>query len=176
METRSKVKSMLCFSIGVVLLIVLDQVTKQAAQTLLQGKSAFPIIPGVFELRYLENRGSAFGILQGQRGLFVIMAGFMLLFIPYVYYKIPLTKRFWYLRVIAALFLAGAVGNAVDRVVHGYVIDFFYFSLIDFPIFNTADIYVTVSTFLLIILTLFYYKDEDFEQIHIFAKRDNKNS
>lgn len=167
MKARSKAKSMLYFSIGVIGLILIDQITKQAAQHLLQGKSAFPIIPGIFELHYLENRGSAFGMLQGKRSLFVVMAGLMLIFIPYVYYKIPLTKRFWYLRVIASLFLAGAVGNAIDRVIHGYVIDFFYFSLIDFPIFNIADIYVTVSTFLLIILILFYYKDEDFEQIHI---------
>lgn len=170
MEAKSKMKSMLCFVMGVIVLILLDQATKQMAQNLLQGKSAFPIIPGVFELQYLENRGSAFGMLQGKRSLFVVMAGLMLLVIPYVYYKIPLTKHFWYLRVIAALFLAGAVGNAVDRVVHGYVIDFFYFSLINFPIFNVADIYVTVSTFLLIVLILFYYRDEDFEQIHIFSK------
>lgn len=170
MVVKSKAKSMLYFTIGVIVLILLDQVTKQAAQNLLQEKDAFPIIPGVFELQYLENRGSAFGMLQGKRSLFLVMAGLMLLFIPYVYYKIPLTKRFVYLRVIAVLFLAGAVGNAVDRVVHGYVIDFFYFSLIDFPVFNVADIYVTVSTFLLIVLILFYYRDEDFEQIHIFSK------
>ena len=95
----------------------------------------------------------------------------MLLLIPYVHYKLPLTKRFWYLRVITVLFLAGAIGNAVDRIIHGYVIDFFYFSLIDFPIFNVADIYVTVSTFLFVVLILFYYKEEDFDQIQILSKK-----
>ncbi|MCI8890343.1 MAG: signal peptidase II [Eubacterium sp.] len=170
MEAKSKGRSIAAFAISVVALIILDQITKLAAQNLLRGQDAYRIIPGVFELQYLENRGSAFGLLQGQRVFFVVMAGLMVFIIPYVYYQIPLTSRFWYLRVIACLFLAGAVGNAVDRLIHGYVIDFFYFSLIDFPIFNVADIYVTVSTFLLIILMLFYYQDEDFEQIHIFFK------
>lgn len=170
MEAKSKGRSIAAFAISVVALIILDQITKLAAQNLLRGQDAYRIIPGVFELQYLENRGSAFGLLQGQRVFFVVMAGLMVFIIPYVYYQIPLTRRFWYLRVIACLFLAGAVGNAVDRLIHGYVIDFFYFSLIDFPIFNVADIYVTASTFLLIILMLFYYQDEDFEQIHIFFK------
>ena len=58
-----------------------------------------------------------------------------------------------------------------DRLLHGYVVDFFYFSLIDFPIFNVADIYVTVSSALLIVLIFFYYTDEDFEQIQIFHKK-----
>lgn len=170
MEAKSKITSMLSFGIGVIVLTLLDQITKQAAQHTLKGNDAIVLIQNVFELHYLENRGSAFGLLQGQRSLFVIMAALMLFFIPYIYHKIPLTKRFWYLRVIAALFLSGAVGNAIDRILHGYVIDFFYFSLINFPIFNVADIYVTVSTFLLVLLFLFYYKDEDIAQIHIFIR------
>lgn len=176
MNAKSKTGSMLCFCAGVIILLLLDQLTKQAAQQTLQGNDAFPIIAGIFELRYLENKGSAFGMLQGQRGLFIMMAVLMFFFIPYIYYKIPLTKRFWYLRVIAVLFLSGAAGNAIDRIRYGYVIDFFYFSLIDFPIFNVADIYVTVSTFLLIILILFYYRDEDFAQIHVFQKPEKAGS
>ena len=64
---------------------------------------------------------------------------------------------------ILLFFIAGAIGNFIDRVVHKYVIDFFYFKLINFPIFNVADIYVTVAAFFMIVLGLFYYKDEDFE-------------
>lgn len=170
METKSKAKSMLCFALGVIVLVLFDQLTKLAAQTLLR-QNPLPVIRDVFELQYLENRGSAFGMLQGQRIFFILMAGLMALFIPYLYYRLPLTRRFWYLRVISVLFLAGAAGNALDRIIHGYVIDFFYFSLIDFPIFNVADIYVTVSTFVLIFLILFYYKEEDLEQIHILPKK-----
>ena len=60
----------------------------------------------------------------------------------------------------------------IDRVRLNYVIDFLYFKLIDFPIFNVADIYATVSVALLIVLSLFYYKDEDFEQIFPPKKKE----
>ena len=76
-----------------------------------------------------------------------------------------LEKRFFFMNAICVLFFAGAIGNFIDRVMHNYVVDFFYFSLIDFPIFNVADIYVTVAAFAMIFLGLFYYKEEDFNQI-----------
>ena len=73
---------------------------------------------------------------------------------------------------ILILFISGAIGNLIDRCVNNYVIDFFYFKLIDFPIFNVADIYVTVAAGLFIILGLFYYKEEDFELLFPSKKRD----
>ena len=95
--------------------------------------------------------------------------------------KLPATRHFFWLNAVAVLFFAGAIGNFIDRVRQGYVVDFFYFSLINFPIFNVADIYVTAAAFLLIFLCLFYYKEEDFEQIfpsgssrqHSSEKKDN---
>jgi len=57
------------------------------------------------------------------------------------------------------------LGNFIDRVFRNYVVDFFYFKLIDFPVFNVADIYVTVAAFAMIILGLFYYKEEDYNKI-----------
>lgn len=63
------------------------------------------------------------------------------------------------------IFTAGAIGNLIDRMVNNYVVDFCYFKLINFPIFNVADIYVTVAAFFFIILGLFYYKEEDYELI-----------
>ena len=79
--------------------------------------------------------------------------------------RVPMELRFLPLQVCGVLVFAGAWGNCVDRLSHGYVIDFFYFILIDFPIFNVADIYVTVAAFLLVILLLFYYKEEDLDRI-----------
>ena len=70
------------------------------------------------------------------------------------------------------LIIAGAIGNLIDRVINNYVIDFFYFKLINFPIFNVADIYVTVAAFLFIVLSFFYYKEEDFDII--FSKQLSK--
>lgn len=168
---NAKKGSLFFLAIGTVLLVVLDQVTKRAASVYLKAKGPFPLIEGVFELCYLENRGSAFGLLQGKRLFFIVMAGIVLFIVPYIYCKIPIVPRFRPLRLLAVLFLSGAVGNAIDRVIRGYVVDFFYFSLIDFPVFNVADIYVTVSAFLLFFLMLFYYKEEDLDQIHLKRKR-----
>ena len=61
------------------------------------------------------------------------------------------------------LFFAGAIGILIDRMCQNYVVNFFYFKLINFPIFNVADIYVTVAAIMFIVLCLFYYKEEDFE-------------
>ena len=74
-------------------------------------------------------------------------------------------KKFWPIRLIAIAILAGAWGNMIDRMFYAYVVDFFYFKLIDFPIFNVADIYVSVGTAILVVLVLLYYKDEDMERL-----------
>lgn len=169
METK-KGNLLLPFAATAVL-VLLDQVTKWAARAFLKGKEAVPLLKDIFELYYLENRGSAFGLLQGKRVFFIIMAVFILIVVPYIYIKIPFEKHFCYLHIVAILFLSGAVGNAIDRVFHGYVTDFFYFSLIDFPVFNVADIYVTVGASALIVLLLFYYKEEDLEQIELFRRK-----
>lgn len=171
MKPTTKTGSMCFFAFSTMLLIIIDQITKQAAQAVLQGGRTVVLIRGVFELQYLENRGSAFGMMQGQRTFFLILAAGILIFIPYLYAKIPLTRHFLFLRMTAILYAAGAAGNAIDRAWQGYVVDFFYFSLIDFPIFNVADIYVTTATAALLLLILFYYKEEDFAQIRIFPKK-----
>ena len=72
--------------------------------------------------------------------------------------------------------MAGAFGNLIDRVFRGYVVDFFYFKWIDFPVFNVADIYVTLSAIALIIVVLFYYKEEDFSLIFTGKLKDEKES
>ena len=157
-------------------LLFLDQIAKYLAVLHLKGQAAIPIIKNVFELQYLENQGAAFGIMQGKKTLFVIGTLIFLVIVVILYHNIPLTKRFTPIRIVAVLIVAGAIGNMIDRVVHQYVIDFFYFSLIDFPIFNVADIYVTVGAVLLIVLVLFYYKEEDFEAVFPSKNKANKDS
>ncbi len=168
---KTKKGSLFFLAIGTILLAALDQLTKWAAITYLKGNLAFPIIKGVFELSYLENRGSAFGLMQGKRYFFLAMTAVVLIIIPYIYSKMPLSPRFRLLRLDAVFFLAGALGNAIDRVIRGYVVDFFYFSLIDFPVFNVADIYVSVSAFALFLLMFFYYKEEDLNQIELTRRK-----
>ena len=147
---------------SVAVLTLLDQVTKiLAADRLADGP--FVIIPGVFELRYLENRGAAFGMLQNQRVFFLVLTIVFLLFISRIYLKISTDRKYLPLRILSIVVTAGAIGNFIDRLILVYVRDFLYFSLIDFPIFNVADIYVTVSAFAFFVLILAYYKDSDLE-------------
>lgn len=145
-----------------ILLIALDQFTKHLAASNLK-ENPFIIIPKVFQFTYHENNGAVWGILSGKI-IFLILVTFLLLFLMVILYlKIPKDKRYNAIRIILVFICAGAVGNLIDRVFNGYVVDYIYFELIDFPVFNLADCYVTMSSILLIILGLFFYKDEDFE-------------
>ena len=151
--------------VGFIALLIVDQLTKIRAVNTLKGNEPFVLIDGVFELHYLENFGAAFGIMQGQRTFFVIITVIILIVVFYIYAKMPLGKRFNALRVILVLIGAGALGNFIDRTKQGYVVDFFYFKLIDFPIFNVADIYVTSAAIALVVFVLFYYKDADLKEL-----------
>ncbi|MCR5295541.1 MAG: signal peptidase II [Lachnospiraceae bacterium] len=167
MKPDLPVKSCLKAAVLVLILTLIDLYTKHLAETALQ-TGPFVLIPGVFELRYLENRGAAFGILQNARFFFIILTLVFLAFMVLLYGKIPVSRKMLPLRLLIPVVSAGALGNFIDRLLLGYVRDFLYFSLIDFPIFNVADIYVTVSAFLFFLLILFYYKDEDF---HFLEKK-----
>lgn len=147
------------------LLVGLDQWTKHLAVVHLKGKPSVVLADGVMELTYLENRGAAFGLLQGQQWLFYILTAVFVALVCWAVWRMPKTRRFMPLYAVFIVLTAGALGNFIDRVVHQYVVDFFSFVLIHFPIFNVADIYVTLSAAAFFILILFYYKDEDY---HVF--------
>jgi signal peptidase II len=195
MNKKSK-KTIFCSGMFLILMIAFDQLTKYLAYTFLKGKEAFELIPGVFELHYLENQSAAFGIdfisfiqklfqityfvehpdafLTFKMISFVILTLIVVVLLILLFLRIPDSRRFRYLNRILVAFSAGAIGNCIDRAVHKYVIDFFYFKLINFPIFNVADIYVTVSAFCLIIVGIFYYKEADYE--YIFPSKKKKES
>lgn len=147
--------------IAVFVLIVIDQITKGITLGKLAGNEPYVLWEGVFELHYLENRGAAFGMLQNGKIFFVFAAIVMLTVIAYVIYKIPTKKQYIPWHICLMLIAAGGVGNMIDRLRLDYVVDFFYFKLIDFPIFNVADIYVTIGTILLVFYLLFIWKEED---------------
>jgi signal peptidase II len=105
----------------------------------------------IFTLYYIRNTGSAWGMLA----IFII---------GYVYCNIP-NKKYTILRVCLALILGGALGNLIDRIRLNYVVDYLYFKLIDFPVFNFADICVTVPVALVVLLCIFKYKGDDFDVI-----------
>ena len=151
--------------IAVVAGVLFDQWTKLLVLTHLKGHDSYIVIKNVFELYYLENRGAAFGIFQGKRVIFLIITIIILLFLAYCFWRIPYTRKYATLRGVLVLIAAGAVGNFIDRMYNGYVVDFFYFKVINFPIFNVADIYVTCSAIFLAVLLIFCYKEEDLNQL-----------
>ena len=157
--------------LGICALVALDQYTKYLAVIHLKDKPAYIIINGVLELNYLENKGAAFGMLQNQKAFFIFVAVVILGVIGYVLLKTPDQKKYRILHVLLSLIAAGAIGNMIDRIRLNYVVDFIYFVLINFPIFNMADIYVTVSTAALVILLLFVYKENDLSFISFKQKR-----
>lgn len=154
------------------LLVCLDRITKYLAVEKLKDKPDVKIIEGVFELHYLENRGAAFGMFQNQKLMFIIIAFIMMVAVFYILVKVPEHKKYMLLRACMLLIGAGAVGNLIDRLANGFVVDFLYFVLIDFPVFNVADIYVTVSCILLIIIVLFFYKEEDLKFLKLWNNSD----
>lgn len=149
----------------IVVLVVLDQFTKYLAVNNLMNKPDIIIIPGVLQLHYLENTGAAFSLLQGRQILFAIITPVLLISLLYSIVRMPQVKKYNVLDYVLVVVIAGAIGNYIDRIVNNYVVDFIYFSLINFPVFNVADIYVTCGVIVLFFLVLFYYKDEDFEEI-----------
>ena len=105
------------------------------------------------------------GLDQWTKGLvvqsFFLIAVLVLGAVAYLIYKMPSDGKYRPLAVCLMMISAGAVGNMIDRVSQGYVVDFLYFKLINFPIFNVADCYVTIGAACLVFLIMFYYKDED---------------
>lgn len=157
--------------LGIIALVALDQFTKYLAVIHLKDKPAYIIVNGILELNYLENRGAAFGMLQNQKVFFIFVAVVILGVIGYVLFETPDGKKYRILHLLLSLIAAGAIGNMIDRVRFDYVVDFIYFVLINFPIFNVADIYVTLSTIALVILLLFVYKENDLNFISFKQKR-----
>ena len=158
---KGKAPGLAAFLAGCGILIWLDQWTKTLAVTHLKGQDPIIIWDGVFQLQYLENRGAAFGMLQGRQIFFFLIALLVLAAVAYALYRMPFTRRYFPLGFCMALLVSGALGNLIDRMRQQFVVDFFYFCLIDFPIFNVADCYVTVAAFLLVILIMWYYREEE---------------
>lgn len=163
MDQNKKKKIYVTGLLSLLLLVGFDQLTKYLAIIKLQNQKSFVILDGIFELQYLENRGAAFGMMQGKRILFMVITIVVSVMLSYAYVKIPCEKRFNFMRLIILLFLSGAIGNFIDRTCRNYVVDFFYFKLIDFPIFNIADIYVTVGMLLTLLAMFAIYNEKDFE-------------
>lgn len=149
------------FILSSAVLIVIDQFTKKLALDNLYNIKTIVLIDNVLELTYVENRGAAFGILQNRQIFFYILTVIVLIVIFTYLYKMKFNKHYAPLYLSLILIFSGAVGNFIDRVKNKYVVDFIYFKLIDFPVFNFADICITIGCAVLILSLIFIYRGED---------------
>ena len=153
-------------------LVALDQITKAIAAATLKGNAPAELIKGVLEFRYIENRGAAWGMMQGAGIFFIILTAAVMAGMIVLVAKMPAHRRFRPFLAFAIQIFAGGVGNLIDRVGLRYVRDFIYFKAIDFPVFNVADICVTCGICLLVILVIFVYREKDYEMF----KKKNKQA
>ena len=129
--------------------VALDQFTKYLVVKNMELGQSIPLIPDVFHLTSHRNMGAAFGILQNQRLLFIIIT--VAVIIGIIVSLVRVGRRQPALSWALALVLGGAIGNFIDRVSTGKVVDFLDFTLIHFPIFNVADAAITIGVALLIL-------------------------
>ena len=134
----------------VIIILSLDQLTKLLATKNLILNQSIPIIKGVFHISLIHNRGAAFGILKNQASLFVVTSIFAIILI---YRSLKKDTKHKLYNVSLGLILAGAIGNLIDRLFCGYVIDFLDFLI--WPVFNVADSAITVGAILLAWTILF---------------------
>jgi len=154
-----RIKKMIWGILIIVFCIALDQVTKAIARVSLQPKGSITIIKNFFEFTYVENRGGAWGSFSGKLWLFVIITIAALGFMFYLMKDFDLKTNAFY-SIGLVLIIAGAIGNFIDRIIFKYVTDFLDFNIFgyDFPVFNVADICITVGVFMMIIKLIFFSK------------------
>ena len=146
------------------LIVILDQFTKYLTVAKIPLGTAVPAIPGLFQFTYVQNTGMAFSMLQGGRWFFLVMTivalAVMVLAVKKKWVNHP--TGLWALASIAG----GAVGNLIDRLFLGYVIDMIEVTFMEFAVFNVADSFVVCGAILLVIYAFFFDKPEKKENKH----------
>lgn len=139
-----------------VLLVGVDQITKLYAINVIKPQGTVTLIDNLYYMTYLENRGAAFGMLQNQRIVFIAVTLVIFAAFGYVLCKYKIEGKLFFTAIV--LIFGGGVGNLIDRVFRGYVVDFLQFSFFS-PVCNLADYFITAGAVLLIISVLFCKKN-----------------
>lgn len=148
---------MLIWTIVAAVIVVLDQLAKYWVINGI-GNQVIRAIPGLINFVYVKNTGAAFSILSESTGILgIISILFCLGVLVYWYFKKP---EHILMKTSLTLLFAGALGNAIDRIFRGYVVDFIETAFIDFPVFNVADIAITCGAVMMAIYIIFFDKDE----------------
>ncbi|MFI3173739.1 MAG: signal peptidase II [Bacillota bacterium] len=162
-----KTLALLHFVIAIVLIAV-DQYTKYLALVHLKPIHTTGFIPHLVRLTFVENRGVAFGMLSGKLGFILCLTILISLAMLIYYVKLPDGSEYRLVKHCMAFIFAGAIGNIIDRIFRGYVVDFFEFEFFTFPVFNFADIFVVCGVTVLSFLILFVIKEP--EEVETEAK------
>jgi signal peptidase II len=132
--------------------LVIDHASKIAAKAWLEpGERIIGLIPGMFQLRYAENRGAAFSLFHGHTEILALVSVVAVLALWWWWTRIP-ARETWG-RIAVTLVVSGAIGNLIDRVLRGYVVDFLDFYLINWPVFNIADSIICIGVGLMLLRT-----------------------
>jgi len=145
---------MCLFSLGIV---AADQLTKYLTVTHIPLYGKAPLLPGVVQLTYVQNTGAAWSILSGQQWLFVLIFLVLTALLLWEYFKKPLPFTRLERWLLAAVY-GGGLGNMIDRVRLGYVVDMIETQFMQFPVFNVADIFISCGCVLLIVHLIFFNK------------------
>ncbi len=140
-------------------LVAADQLSKLWAVSALKGKETLTFIPKVLQFSYVENTGIAFGLLKNMHGLVIpmnILIMAICIFMAHGYAK----RKANVATLSLCMIVAGAMGNLLDKIFKGYVVDFIETVFIEFPVFNVADILICCGAALLVIYVLFLDKEE----------------
>lgn len=137
------------------LFVILDRISKILALDKLKEIGSLPIVNNVFHLTYCENTGAAFSMFSKNTFLLSLFTLVFIMIIVYLMYRQLTCYKNKIIMISYSLILGGAIGNLIDRFYYGFVVDYFDFRLINFAIFNVADIFITIGGVLLIIYMLF---------------------
>lgn len=132
--------------------VVLDFITKNMVKSSMVLKESIPLIENVFHITYIKNKGASFGMLEGGRWFFVAVTILMIAFIIFYIVSNKVEDKLFLLS--ASFIIGGGIGNLIDRIFYGEVVDFFDFCLIDFAIFNVADCFVVSGAILMVLYIL----------------------
>ena len=149
---------LLFYTLFAAAIVAADQFTKYLTVANIPLYADVPFIPGLLQLTYVQNTGAAFSSFQGQQWLFALIFAVFTVAILYEYKKkaMPFTSLERWL--IAAIY-AGGLGNMIDRVRLGYVVDMIETTFIEFPVFNVADCFITCGCIALMVHLIFFNKE-----------------
>ena len=168
-----KKKKLLIILFIVFILVFIDQLTKYLIVKNFDLHEEKSLIGDILVLTYIQNSGAAWGSFSGKTALLLIFTFIIFILIFRIYLRIWDNPRFKPVRICLLFVIGGAIGNMIDRIRLNYVIDFIFFKFINFPVFNFADICVTLSVILLVFLFVFKYNDDDHDLI-LGIKSDKK--